>query len=1012
MPVSPLLPGDPDRLGAHVITGRLGSGGMGTVYLGLSPDGQRVAVKVVRPEQAADPKFLARFRSEVRRARQVPPFCTAAVLHDDLEHIPPYLVVEYVDGPSLAEVVRDDGPLTPTEAYAIAVGVATALVAIHGAGVVHRDLKPANVLLAVGLPKVIDFGIARGVDLSAELTGPDQVVGTIGYLAPECLDTAARDRVGPAADVFAWGVLVGFAATGRTPFDGGSPLATIGRILTQPPDLAGIPEPLRPLAAAALEKDPARRPSANQLLDGLLSAGRPDVPGPDMTPELRRAALAARAGNRPARRWIGRVVAAALVAGLLTASGMALARSTERVERQDRALVQRDLLDRSGRALETDPGLALRLAVSAESISPSDRGRAAIDAALATGYDGELSPDEAVYTTEFRGDGRMVAAAGAGDVGLWSVEGSRFTRVGALATAGGETTDLSFSPDGRTVATAGARLQLWDTAGAYPLAELSGQAWDAVQFSGDGERLLTVADRLELWDVQDRKQPRSVWSTPAGTATRGGARLSPDGTLLAGVAEGELLTIWAARGTPRRLSVVTDADAVINLAFSPDGKRLAAATVSDGVRLYDLGDPAKPRLLSTFAADDGTVTALAFDRTGSLLAVGSEQRTVGLWSVAEAARPQALRTLRRDGGWISSVDFTPDGNRLLTAGWQGAFRSAALWRVAPFAPVRRTRLDADADPIRLVGISGSDVLVVTALGGERVEFWDLRDPDRPVRGRAGFRASGASRVRPGAALLYANGAVYDLSGAEPRRLLEGVVDADPDRGLAAVLRDGERVQIHRVSPGGNPQMLAEIPAAYVASVTFDQVTGHLVIADDNGGAESALTVWDLSDPAAPSRVAALAAQGGVRALEARGGSVVTVDREVVTWNGRDGSARVVRSAPRPGGRIAGIGAVTLSADRTLLAVTGRAGTELWSLPAGADPLLVAVLPGEPTSAAFSPRGPLLAVADPGGTTVWDTSAVQMTLRDPLAEACLRQGGLTGAEWPAHVTTLPYEPACS
>ncbi|MFC4072752.1 WD40 repeat domain-containing serine/threonine-protein kinase [Actinoplanes subglobosus] len=996
---APLRPGDPERIGDIDLVERLGSGGMGTVYLGRAPGGRPVAVKVVRPEQAADPRFLARFRSEVRRARQVPPFCTAAVLHDDLEHDPPYLVVEFVDGPSLAEVVRENGPLPPSEAYAVAVGVATALVAIHGAGVVHRDLKPANVLLAVGLPKVIDFGIARGTDLSADLTGPDHVVGTIGYLAPECLDTGERGRVGPPADVFAWGVLVGFAATGRTPFGGESPLATIGRILTQPPDLDGIPEPLRGLAASALEKDPARRPPANTLLEALLSAGRPD-----MAPELREVALAAQAGNRRARRWAGRSLVAVLMAGLLTVAGIALARSSDRVEQQDRALVQRDLLDRSAKALDTDPGLALRLAVSADAISPSERGRAAIDAALATGYESELSPDEAVYAAEFRPDGAMVAAAGAGDVGLWSVRGSRFTRVGALATAGEETTDLSFSPDGRTIATAGARLRLWDTAAASPVAELTGQAWDGVQFSGD--RLLTVADRIELWDVRERARPRSVWSAPAGTATRGGARLSADGRLLAGVAEGELLTVWAADGTPRRLSVITDADAVINLAFSPDGRRLAAATVSDGVRLYDLGDPARPRLMSTFAADAGTITSVAFDPAGTLLAIGSEQRTVALWSVADPDRPQPLRTLRRDGGWISSVDFTPDGHRLLTAGWQGTARSAALWRVTPFAPVRRSRIAADPDPIRLVGVSATDVLVVTSLGGERVESWDLRDPDRPVPARAAFRSAGASRVRPAANLLYANGAVIDLSGPEPRRLLEGVVDADPDRGLAAVLRDGERVLIYRVAPGAVPEALTEIPAAYVASVVFDQVTGHLVIADDNGGAESALTVWDLADPAVPRRVTVLAAPGGVQAVDARGGRIVTVDRNVVTWTGG-----TVRSAARPGNRVAGVGAVTLSADGTLLAITGRSGTELWSLSGDADPLLVAVLPGEPTSAAFSPRGPLLAVGDPDGTTVWDVSAPQMTLRDPRAEACLRQGGLTGNEWAAYVTTLRHEPAC-
>ncbi|MEU8659718.1 hypothetical protein [Actinoplanes philippinensis] len=160
-------------------------------------------------------------------------------------------------------------------------------------------------------------------------------------------------------------------------------------------------------------------------------------------------------------------------------------------------------------------------------------------------------------------------------------------------------------------------------------------------------------------------------------------------------------------------------------------------------------------------------------------------------------------------------------------------------------------------------------------------------------------------------------------------------------------------------------------------------------------------------PVGPGGPAVQAAQGGVQALEARGGTVVTVDRNVVTW-----AAGTVRSAPRPGNRIAGVGAVSLSADGVLLAIAGRSGTELWSLPPGADPLLVAVLPGEPTSAAFSPRGPLLAVGDPAGTAVWDVRGPRMTLHDPRAEACRRQGGLTAEEWAAHVTGLRYQAACA
>ncbi|GAA1648564.1 WD40 repeat domain-containing serine/threonine-protein kinase [Actinoplanes couchii] len=988
MPVTPLLAGDPERLGEHVVVGRLGSGGMGTVYLAEDPDGRRVAIKVVRPEQAADPTFLARFRSEVRRARQVPPFCTAAVLHDDLEHDPPYLIVEFVDGPSLAEVVHERGPLPPSELYAVAVGVATALVAIHGAGVVHRDLKPANVLLAVGLPKVIDFGIARGVDLTAGLTGPDQVIGTVGYLAPECLDTAARGRVGPPADVFAWGVLVGFAATGRTPFGGDSPLATIGRILTREPDLDGVPEPLRALAAAALQKDPARRPAAPELLDALLSAGRP-------APELRRAALAARAVRRPRRKWI----AAALVPVLLAGAAFAyLDRAGDTVARQDRALAQRDLLDRSAQVLSGDPGLALRLAVSAERISPSARSRAAIDAALATGYDGELSPDEAVYAAEFRPDGAMVATAGAGDVALWSAGGGRFERVGALA-VDGETADLSFSPDGRTIATAGARLQLWDTYGAYPLAELTGQAWDGVQFGAGGQRLLTVSDRIELWDVGDRKRPRSVWSAAAGTATRGGARLSPDGRLLAGVAEGELLTVWSASGQPARLSVITDADAVLNLAFSPDGTLLAAATVTDGVRLYDLRDPAKPRLLSRFAGDGGAVTAMAFDPDGEILAVGGDQRTVGLWSLADPAAPLAVRTLRRDTGWISSIDFTPDGERLLTAGWQGAARSAALWRVEPFAPLLKARIDGVPDPERTVGVHGG-VLAVTSPGTRRIEFWDLARLDEA---RPALSVSGMVQARLAGDLLYATGAVYDLSGPAPRKLLERVIAADPVHGLATVFSDQSRIRVYRLAAGAAAEPVAELPASWVAAATFDEVTGDLVVAGDNGGSESSLTVWSMIDPAAPHRAGTLPTRGGFQSLEARGGTIVAGQREVVVWSGG-----TVHTLPRGDG---GPVTVSIAADRSLVAVTGDSGTVLWHLSPDAAPLRAAVLPGRAISGGFSPDAPLLTVGDPLGTTVWDVSAIQMTLRDPLAEACLRQGGLTETEWRVHLPRSPFQQAC-
>lgn len=150
----------------------------------------------------------------------MPGFCTAAVLDADPDHATPYLVVEYVDGPSLSEVIRERGPLDGGTLHSVAVGVATALAAIHGVGVIHRDLKPQNVLFSLGTPKVIDFGIARALEVTSRHTRTDQMVGTVAYMAPERFGDDPDSTVGPAADVFAWGVVVAYAATGRTPFRG------------------------------------------------------------------------------------------------------------------------------------------------------------------------------------------------------------------------------------------------------------------------------------------------------------------------------------------------------------------------------------------------------------------------------------------------------------------------------------------------------------------------------------------------------------------------------------------------------------------------------------------------------------------------------------------------------------------------------------------------------------------------------------------------------------------------
>ncbi|BCY10809.1 serine/threonine-protein kinase [Actinoplanes sp. L3-i22] len=296
---SPLRPGDPRSLGGYELVARLGEGGMGAVFLGRRADGLQVAVKVIKSEYAHEEEFRGRFRSEVKRASQVPPFCTAAVLDADPEHRTPYLVVEYVDGPSLDEVIQRHGPMSDGQLHSVAVGVATALTAIHGAGVIHRDLKPRNVLLAMGAPKVIDFGIARALEVTSQHTHPDQMVGTVAYMAPERFDGIHRE-ITPAADVFAWGAVIAYAGTGRTPFRADSPVATAARILTQPPDLTGLSGPLADLVALSLAKDPQDRPTAHELLNLLLAqhTGGQVMSPNTLDPRLRRAAEAAQLSGR------------------------------------------------------------------------------------------------------------------------------------------------------------------------------------------------------------------------------------------------------------------------------------------------------------------------------------------------------------------------------------------------------------------------------------------------------------------------------------------------------------------------------------------------------------------------------------------------------------------------------------------------------------------------------------------------------------------------------------------
>ncbi len=252
---------DPRVVGSFRLHRRLGAGGMGVVYLGSDKKGQRVALKVIRPDLAEDQEFRSRFAREVSAARRIRGGCTARLVAADLDADRPWFATQYVPGPSLHDKVAAEGPLGAADVAAVGAALSEGLVAVHEAGVVHRDLKPSNILLSPKGPRIIDFGIAWATGAST-LTHVGTAVGSPGFLAPEQVRGAA---VTPATDVFSLGATLAYCSMGDSPFGHGSSEVMLYRVVHEEPQLQGVPDALAPLVRACLAKDPEERPSTLQL---------------------------------------------------------------------------------------------------------------------------------------------------------------------------------------------------------------------------------------------------------------------------------------------------------------------------------------------------------------------------------------------------------------------------------------------------------------------------------------------------------------------------------------------------------------------------------------------------------------------------------------------------------------------------------------------------------------------------------------------------------------------------
>ncbi|MER6328196.1 serine/threonine-protein kinase [Streptomyces sp. NPDC001034] len=681
-----LLPHDPQWVGPYRLDGRLGEGGMGQVYLGTSPGGRKVAVKLIRPELAATAQFRERFAREVDAARQVGGFHTAQVVDADPGAESPWLVTAFIPGPTLHQVVAERGPLDAVAALRLGAGLAEGLAAIHGCGLVHRDLKPGNVILAEDGPRIIDFGIARAVDASS-LTATGSVIGTYAYMSPEQI---RADRAGPASDVFALGSVIAFAATGRSPFDAPSLLTVVQRILDEAPALDGLDGELLNILTHCLAKDPGDRPAVRDLPARFAGAA---AGAPARPPRHEPTVVAAPSGQTPhlvspepgapgAPGAHGQLHAPPGPGGHpapAAPSGAVPSASLQNAPTQTYAP-----------AMPVTPGPAApvpgparrgpsRRALLIGGISAAAAAAVGVPAYLLLRGSDALDGPSSTYDVAFSEDGKTLAATGGdGTIWRWTMPGrkSTTTRIGVpkyiqpfvfsrdlgvlyraeehkilkwdvtsgrtVRTFSGETTGtlqdgyvngMGLSPDGRTLAASSNRgLYLWDTASGSRIALHTEVKNGPAVYSADGTMLVSGSP------LQLRKgSADSVLATIHDSAAANVAVFSPDGQLLAFVAgQGEEVQLW---NTGSRQDVATlegHGSPVQALAFHPDGRHLASGDQDGKVCVWSTSSGKSTK---TFDAG-ASVESLAYSPDGKTLAAGcsdgsssGSNDTVWLWEV-------------------------------------------------------------------------------------------------------------------------------------------------------------------------------------------------------------------------------------------------------------------------------------------------------------------------------------------------------------------------------------------
>ena len=673
-----LQPGDPRSVGGYQLLGRLGAGGMGQVYLGVSPSGRRVAVKLIHPLHAGAAQFRERFAREIDAARLVGGFHTAVVVDADSQADPPWMVTAYIDGPSLQAKVERGGPLPPPGVRALGAGLAEGLAAIHACGLVHRDLKPANVILAPDGPRIIDFGIARAVDATTGLTSTGVVVGTFAYMSPEQL---RGDGAEPASDVFALGGVLAFAATGQPPF-GREPAASVMfRIVAEPPNLAGLADPgVRELIERCLAKSPQDRPRVADLLTALSGPALGVVPAAAAAPigavpfaagtwtQTRPPTPASTGREAPVPPGAGAQAGPPLTSGLPAGVMPTGARATGAAP---------------GRPLPAGPPGKARK-------GGARRGRRSRRLPAKLGAVGIIGTALAITIPMLLSIGTPQATARRGPTTSATSAIPEHDLLLHASSAG-----IAFSPDGRLLANdTGSQIDLLSVstgtrAGTMASPDPSGDGFGDGPLSGaafnPGGTLLaagsTHSNRVYLWNTSTDSLVTTLTGPPpkgASFATISGLAFSPDGKLLAASDANSHVYVWNL-GTSALVYNLATASILGPVAFSPDGKFLAAGGQT-ALRQTFLWDVATGERADLIDPGSGGVGDIAFSPDSKLLATGdvNVNGAIYLWNTTTHHLVTKLSGVKYDGGMLA-LAWSPDG-KLLASGENYSY--TYLWDVA------------------------------------------------------------------------------------------------------------------------------------------------------------------------------------------------------------------------------------------------------------------------------------------------------------------------------------------